>query len=115
MKYSVTNIGEENEPIEFNNNILGNYSTDSFLGNFNPKISPFLINYVNSHIEIFSQNNLTRCLNFEEETIIHSLFWKLFFYGSRSNDGSRAGCMLVSPKGEKNMLAYRLEFECTNH
>ena len=28
MKYSVTDIGEENKPIAFNNNILGNYFSD---------------------------------------------------------------------------------------
>ena len=53
MKYSVTDLGEENEPIVFNNNILGNYFANSFLGNFNAKSSPFLIDYVNSQIEIF--------------------------------------------------------------
>jgi len=43
------------------------------------------------------------------------LFWKLFFDGSKSNDGAGAGCILVSPQGEKTMLACRLEFECTNN
>ena len=41
MKYSVTDLGEENEPIAFNKNILGNYSADSFLGNFNAQVHVF--------------------------------------------------------------------------
>ena len=43
------------------------------------------------------------------------LFWKLFFDGSKSNDGAGAGCILVSPKGEETMLTCRLEFDCTNN
>ena len=39
----------------------------------------------------------------------------MYFDGYRSNDGAWAGCILISPKGEKEMLAYRLEFECTNN
>jgi hypothetical protein len=36
------------------------------------------------------------------------LFWTLYFDGSKSNDGAGAGCILVSPEGEKTMLACRL-------
>jgi len=39
----------------------------------------------------------------------------LYFDGSKSNDSARAGCILVSPEGEKTMLSCRLEFECTNN
>jgi len=42
------------------------------------------------------------------------LFWKLFFDGSKSNDGAGGGCILISPKGDKTMLTCRLEFDCTN-
>lgn len=43
------------------------------------------------------------------------MFWKLFFDGSKSNDGAGVGCILISPKGEKTMLTCRLEFDCTNN
>ena len=46
MKYSVTDFEDENEPAAFTNNILGNYSLESFLCNFNAQKSLFLINYV---------------------------------------------------------------------
>ncbi len=43
------------------------------------------------------------------------LFWSLYFDGSKSSEGSGAGCILVSPHGEKTMLSCKLEFECTNN
>ena len=44
QKYIVTELEGENEPVAYNNNIIGNYSVDSFLGNFNAHTSPFLEN-----------------------------------------------------------------------
>jgi hypothetical protein len=35
MKHNVTDLDEENEPVSFANNIVGNYSIDSYFGNFN--------------------------------------------------------------------------------
>jgi len=46
QKYIVTELEGENEPIAYNKNIIGNYSVDSFLGNFNAHTSPFLENSV---------------------------------------------------------------------
>ena len=57
MKYSVTDLGEENEHITFNDKILGNYSAESFLGNFNSQRSPFPINSVSSQVESDSQTD----------------------------------------------------------
>ena len=34
MTHTVTEIEQENQPTAFNNNILGNYSSESFFGNF---------------------------------------------------------------------------------
>lgn len=39
----------------------------------------------------------------------------LYFDGSKSNEGARAGCILVNTDGEKNLLDCRLEFDCTNN
>jgi hypothetical protein len=41
MKHSVTDFDEENEPVVFTNNILGNYSFESFFGNFQAQNLPF--------------------------------------------------------------------------
>eukprot|EP00253_Pinus_taeda_P026068 PITA_26068 len=48
-------------------------------------------------------------------TVNTPLFWSLYFDGSKSSEGLGAGCILVSPHGEKTMLSCRLEFECTNN
>ena len=46
MKHTVIDLEELNEPVAFNNNIIGNYSVESFLGNFNAQPSPFFVNAV---------------------------------------------------------------------
>lgn len=43
------------------------------------------------------------------------MFWTLYFNGSKYNDGVGAGCILVNPDRETNMLAYKLGFDCTNN
>ena len=42
-------------------------------------------------------------------------FWTLFFDGSKTLEGSGAGCVLIDPLKNKHFLACRLEFECTNN
>jgi len=55
MTHTVTEFEQENQPTTFNNNILGNYSSESFFGNFTAQPSPFPANNFTSQIEIFSQ------------------------------------------------------------
>lgn len=114
MKYSVTYLEEENEAVVFTNNIIGNYYLESFLGSFNAQESSFEIDYVTSQAEDFSQTDSSRCVNILDKPVIKSLFWTLYFDGSRSNDGARVECILINLVGEKTMIACRLEFECTN-
>ena len=47
--------------------------------------------------------------------IVVSDFWTLFFDGSKTLEGSGAGCVLIDPRKNKYFLACRLEFECTNN
>ena len=105
----------ENEPITYNNNITGNYSVDSFLGNFNAHTSPYLEHSVLSQVEFFSQIDSSKCINFIDSPVNKSLFWKLFFDGSKSNGGAGERCVLISLEGNKTMLTCRLEFDCTNN
>jgi len=42
-------------------------------------------------------------------------FWTLFFDGSKTLEGSGAGCVLIDPKKNKHFLSCRLDFECTNN
>jgi hypothetical protein len=41
MKHVVIDSNDPNEPVMFNNSILGNYSYDTFFGNYTSEISPF--------------------------------------------------------------------------
>jgi len=41
MKHVVTDLNEPNEPVMFNRSIMGNYSCDSFLGNYSVEISSY--------------------------------------------------------------------------
>jgi hypothetical protein len=75
-----------------------------------------------SEIENFSQTIFSHCINFVDNSVDNSInsfvnypFWKLYFDGSKSNDGDGAGCILISPDGVKTMLTCRLEFQCTNN
>ena len=83
----------EKEPVAYKNNIIGNYSIDSFLGNFNAHTSPYLEHSVLSQV---SQTDSSKCINFMDNPVNKSLLWKLFFDGSKSNKGVGAGCVLVS-------------------
>jgi ribonuclease HI len=40
---------------------------------------------------------------------------KMYFDGSSSKEGSRAGILLISPSKEVITLSYQLEFETTNN
>jgi ribonuclease HI len=50
----------------------------------------------------------------EEFSNFPSQIWTLYFDGSKSQEGSRARCILIDPKGKQNFLSCRLKFECTN-
>lgn len=93
----MTKLEGENELVAYSNNIIRNYSVESFLGTFNAHTSPFLENSVVSQIEFFSQTNTSKYVTFVDKPVVKYLFWKLFFDGSKSNDGVGAGCILVSP------------------
>ena len=78
-KYIVIELERENEPVAYNNNIIGNYFVDSFLGNFNAHTPPYLEHSVLSQVENFSQTDSSKCFNFIDSLVNKSLFWRLFF------------------------------------
>jgi len=41
--------------------------------------------------------------------------WTLFFDGSKSQEGDRASCLLINPKGENSFLYCILELDYTNN
>lgn len=115
MKYIVIDLEGRNEPVAFINNIIGNYSAELFLGSFNAQRYLFPNNVVISQIESFSQTDASKCVDIVDKVVNNSLFWILYFDGSKSEDGASAGCILINPQGEKTMLACRLEFQYTNN
>jgi ribonuclease HI len=44
-----------------------------------------------------------------------SQIWTLYFDGSKSQEGSGAGCILINQKGKHHFLSCRLEFKCTKN
>ena len=105
MTHTVMEFEQENQPVAFNNNILRNYSSESFFGNFNAQQLPFPVNSITSQIENFSHTVTSRCISIADELVNKSvdkpLFLSLYFDGSKSNDGAGVGCILVSLEGEK--------------
>ena len=49
----------------------------------------------------------------EEKT--DNTYWTIHFDGSRQLEGSRAGVVLTSPRGDKIRYVLRLMFPCTNN
>ena len=74
MKIIVVDLEGRNKPISFTNNIIGNYSAESFLGSFNAQRSPFPDNIVVSQIEFFSQKYASKCVNVVDKISNNSLF-----------------------------------------
>lgn len=50
-----------------------------------------------------------------DKVVNNSLFWTVYFDGSKSEDGAGAGCILINRQGGKPVLACRFEFQCTNN
>lgn len=74
MKYTVTDLEGSNELIDFTNNIIENYSAESFLGSFNAQRSLFLDNVVVSQIKKNSHTDPSKCLNFIDKFSNNSPF-----------------------------------------
>jgi ribonuclease HI len=136
LKHTVTDLEAFNEPSSTDFPVLGNYSCDSDFDNFSPLSSDvpltqnsemnFQVNLLVAVEEtLFCQEPLletTDKIGGEEEVSRHgeaddfrSQVWTLYFDGSKSQEGSGAGCILIDPKGKQNFLSCRLEFECTNN
>ena len=52
---------------------------------------------------------------FNSSSVKVDSFWALYFDGSKTLEGSGAGCVLIDPRKNKYFLSCRLEFECTNN
>jgi hypothetical protein len=136
LKHMVTDLETLNEPSSTDFPILGNYSCDSYFRNFSPLLSdvPLTQNYemvfqeespIPTGDTLFCQNPVLEIMEQKmgrheinkgkEKSDCRSQIWTLYFDGSKSQEGSGAGCILIDPKGKCHFLSCRLEFECTNN
>jgi ribonuclease HI len=123
-------------PHQHNSHVLGNYSCDSDFGNFSPHMSDIpstqksemifqidllvateeSILYQDSPIGVADKEvEIIKIARHEEVRNFPPQIWTLYFDGSKSQEGSGAGCILIDPKGKQSFLSCRLEFECTNN
>jgi len=121
IKHTVTDLETLNEPSSADFPVLGNYSCDSYFGNFSPLTSdgPLTQNsemifleelfiaaeetlfYQELAIEITEQTGVKEESNRKEEADTFSpQVWTLYFDGLKSKEGSGEGCILINTKGK---------------
>ena len=119
MKHNVTQLEGKNEPVNF---VLGNYFIKLEPGNYQveeasgtPDTQPDLLRFLWADEFDCKLVDLVSDVVVDSSTIEVDSFWTLFFYGSKTLEGSRVGCVLIDLKKNKHFLSCRLEFECTNN
>ena len=119
MKHNVTQLEGKNELV---NSILGKYFIELEPGNYQAEEASSTSD-TQSNLLWFSQDDEIDCkivdlaldVDVDSCTVVVDDFWTLFFDGSKTLEGSGAGCVLIDPKKNKHFLSCRLEFECTNN
>ena len=119
MKYNVTQLEGKNEPV---NSMLGNYFIELEPGNYQAEEAS---NISDTQLDLlrFSWADEIDCkiVDLVLDVVFNSIsvqvdsFWVLYFDGSKTLEGSGAGCVLIDPEKNKHFLSCRLEFECTKH
>ena len=113
----------KNEPVNFSSLISGNYFLELQSGNYQDKeVSQELdiqfdiilfswIDDINWNIVDLVTNvgDVTNPIHLEDR------FWILDFDGSKTQKGSKVGCVLVDTEINKLFLSYRIDFKCTNN
>ena len=104
------------------NSVLGNYFIELEPGNYQaeeandtPDTQPDLLRFSQADEFDCKIVDLVLGVDFDSCTVEVDSFWTLFFYGSKTLEGSGAGCVLIDPNKNKHFLSCRLEFECTNN
>ena len=107
---------------ELVDSILGNYFIELEPGNYQVEEAS---STSDAHPDLlrFSQADEINCkivdlavdVHVNSRIVVGSNFCTLFFDGSKTLEGSGAGCVLIDPMKNKHFLSCRLEFECTNN
>ena len=102
MKYNVTRLEGKNEPVNF---VLGNYFLELEPGNYQAEeassissIQPDLLQFsradkIDCNIVYLVSNVVSSSNSVGVES-----FWILYFDGSKTLEGSGAGCVLIDPE-----------------
>ena len=106
MRHNVTQLEGKNEPVNYSHPVLGNYFIELEPGNYQaeeadngsdtqPDLLRFLrdnqvdCNIVSLVLDVESTNSLVELVD---------KFWVLYFDGSKTREGSRAGYILMDPE-----------------
>ena len=119
MKYNVTQLEGKNEPV---NSVLGKYFIELELENYQAEEASSILD-TQPDLLRFSWADEIDCniVDLVSDVVCNSnsvevdSFWTLYFDGSKTLEGSGAGCVLIGPEKNKHFLSCRLEFECTNN
>ena len=123
MKHSITQLEGNNEPVNVSSSVLGNYILELEPGNYQAE-EAICESHTQSDLLQFSRTDDIDCnivnllFNIESNTNqvdLEDIFWFLYFDGSKTQEGSGVGCVLIDSEKNKHFLSYRLEFESMNN
>ena len=102
MKHNVTRFKEKTEPVNY---VLGNYIIELEPENYQaeeasdtPDAQPDLLRFSQVGEIDCKTIDLTVDVGIDSRTVVVSDFWTLFFDGSKTLEGSGAGCVLIDSK-----------------
>ena len=113
MKHNVTQLEGKNEPIKFSSSVLGNYFIELEPRNYQAEEAGHESN-TQSELLNFSLTDNIDCnivnlvSNLESNTNpvdLEDIFWFLYFDGSKTQEGSGVGCVLIYPEKNKQFLS----------
>ena len=80
-----------------------------------PNTQPDLLRFLQAHEIDCKIVDLVSDVVFNSSLVEVDSFWALYFDGSKTLEGSGAGCVLIDPRKNKHFISCRLESECTNN
>ena len=123
MKYNVTQLEGKNEPMNFTSPVLGNYCLELEPRNYQDEEAyccsdtqfDILQFSWDDNIDCNIVNLVTNIGGDTNQLELNDRFWFLYFDGSKTQEGSGAGYILIDLDKNKHFLSCRLDFECTNN
>ena len=114
MKHNVTKLEGKNEPVNFSHSVLGNCFLELEPGNYKAKKansesdgqSDLLHFSRTDNIDCNIVNLVSVSKNRASALEVENQFWLLYFDGSKTQEGSGDGCVVIDP--EKNKFFFIL-------